>query len=194
MWQVAWKTRSFRFWLTAGLILAVVPIAVSAVFGHFLLKRGVIAPFADVADRQRYQLAPAYRLRSTLLDAVEPIDEFIDDGDPTQPPAYRIMRERIEAAYADLHDHLQHDLEPRTLVERSRDDWTAADAVANEVISVRRPAGDPRGVELMERFHGLIESAVDKLGAVTTDLEIDVVSGWPALPRSYRSSRCWPAS
>jgi diguanylate cyclase (GGDEF)-like protein len=40
---------------------------------------------------------------------------------------------------------------------------------------VRRPGGDPKGVELMERFHGLMGSAVDKLGAATTALEADLV-------------------
>ena len=175
-WQLAWKTRSLRFWLTAGLVLAILPLAASAVIGHFLLKRHVIAPFADVADRQRYQLTPANSLESALLEAMVPIDEFVDDGDPTQPPAYRLQRERIEAAYGELHKNLQNDLEPRTLLERSRDDWTAADAVATELISVRRPGGDPRGVELMQRFHGLMRSAVDKLSVVTTEIEVDIVN------------------
>jgi diguanylate cyclase (GGDEF)-like protein len=174
MWHVAWRTKSFRFWLTLGLTLAVLPLAVSAALGHVLLSRGVIAAFADVAARQRYQLVPAYRLRSALGDAVDPVDEFVDDADPTQPPAYRALRERIEAGFADLHDHLQQDPEPRTQVERSREDWTAADRLATEVISVRRPAGDPHGAELMQRFHGLMASAVDRLSAVSADLEIDL--------------------
>jgi diguanylate cyclase (GGDEF)-like protein len=173
--KVAWKTKSFRFWLTAGLILAILPLAASAMLGHILIKRGVIAPFADVADRQRFELAPAWRLRTALMDAVVPIDEFVDDGDPTQPPAYRLLRERIEAEFADLHNRLRDEPEPRTLLERSRADWTAADAVATEVLSVRRAGGDPRGVELMERYHGMMRSAVDKLSAVSADLETDVM-------------------
>jgi diguanylate cyclase (GGDEF)-like protein len=174
MW-LAWKTRSFRFWLIFGLALAVLPLAASAVLGHLLLNRGVIASFADVAARQRYQVAPAYRLRSSLLDAVEPVDEFVDDGDATRPPAYRELRGRIEAGFADLHSHLSQDPESRTLLERARDDWTAADRAATEAISVRRPGGDPGGAELMQRFHGLMTSAADKLGAVSTGLEGDLL-------------------
>jgi diguanylate cyclase (GGDEF)-like protein len=174
MLQIAWRTKSFRFWLTFGLILAVLPLAVAALMGHVLVERGVILPFADVASRQRYQVAPAYRLRSTLLDAMVPVDEFVDDGDATQPAAYRALREKIEAGFAELHDHLQRDPEPRTLVERSRADWSAADALATAVLSVRRPGGDARGAELMERFHGLMQSAGDKLSAVGTDLESDI--------------------
>jgi diguanylate cyclase (GGDEF)-like protein len=175
MFHIAWRTKSLRFWLIFGLTLAVLPLAVSAVLGHLLLNRGVIASFADVAARQRYQVAPAYRLRSVLLEAVVPVDEFVDDGDPVQPAAYRALRERIETDFAALHDHLQQDPEPRTLVERSRADWTAADRIATELLSVRRSGGDPHGAELMQRFDGLMMSAVDKIGVVSTDLEGDLI-------------------
>jgi diguanylate cyclase (GGDEF)-like protein len=171
-----WRTKSLRFWLSFGLCLAVLPLALSAVFSYVLLHRGVIASFADVAARHRYQVAPAYRLRSLLLETVDPVDEFIDAGDPTQIAAYRLLRERVEAAFADLHDHLQHDPEPRLLVERARDDWAAADRTATETFSARRPGGDPRGIELMQRFDASITSAVDKLGAVSTDLDVDLAA------------------
>jgi hypothetical protein len=42
-----WKARSLRFWLTAGLCLAVLPLAASAVSSYALLNHGVIASFAD---------------------------------------------------------------------------------------------------------------------------------------------------
>ncbi len=174
MLHINWRTRSLRFWLVLGLILAVGPLAVSAVLGHVLLDRMVIASFADVAARQRFQLAPAYRLRGALLDAVDPVDEFVDGADPTRPPAYRVLRERIEGGFSDLHRQLSQDPEPRTLVERARDEWEAADRVATELISVRRPSGDPQGEELMQRFHGLTGSAVDTLGAVGSVLEADL--------------------
>jgi diguanylate cyclase (GGDEF)-like protein len=86
-----------------------------------------------------------------------------------------LLRQRIETDFADLHNRLSDEAEPRTLLERSRADWTAADAVATEVLSVRRPGGDPHGVELMERYHGLMRSAVDKLSVVSGDLETDVM-------------------
>jgi diguanylate cyclase (GGDEF)-like protein len=175
MLNIDWKAKSFRFWLVFGLTLAVLPLAVSAVVGHLLLRRGVMAPFADVASRQRYQLGPAYRLRGALLEAVQPVDQFIDDGDPARPPAYRLLRGRIETAFAELHRQLERDPEPRLLVERARDEWTTADHLATEAIGVRRPAGDPRGTELMQRFHGSMTAAADRIGAVIADLDADLV-------------------
>ncbi len=157
-------------------MLAILPLAASAVTGHVLLNRGVIGSFADIAARQRYQLLPTHRLRALVLDASVPVDEFVDDGDPTRPAAYRALRERIEAAFAALHDHLQHDPEPRAIVERAREDWSSADRAATEILSVRRAAGNPRDLESMQRFDGLIEAATDKLAAVSTDLERDLTA------------------
>jgi diguanylate cyclase (GGDEF)-like protein len=156
------------------LVVAVLPLVCAALLGHLLLNRGVAASLADIATRHRYELAPASRLGTALLEAVEPVDEFVDAGDPTRLPAYRVARQRIEAAFAALHDRLADEAEPRTIVERAREDWTAADTTATEILSVRRAGGDPHGVELMERFHGRIDSAVDKLGVLATVLETDL--------------------
>jgi diguanylate cyclase (GGDEF)-like protein len=108
------------------------------------------------------------------MEAGTPLDDFVDEGDPREPAAYRELRERIEVLYTTVHQHVRPDPEVRALVERARDDWTAADRLAAEALSVRRPPGDRRAAELMDRFHGLAGSAVDKLGAVYDDLANDV--------------------
>jgi diguanylate cyclase (GGDEF)-like protein len=174
MLHAIWKGGSLRSWIALGMAIAVLPLAASAVAGYLLLTRGVMASFQDVAARQRDLVDPVQRLRLLLLDAETPLDDFTDEGDPREPVAYRASRERIEAMFADLHGAIHTDAELRTLVERARDDWTAADRLAGEALSVRRPAGDPHGAELMDGFHGLVLSAVDKLGAVYHDLENDV--------------------
>jgi hypothetical protein len=98
------------------------------------------------------------------------------------------MREQIEAAFAGLHADMRSDRELQTLVERARDDWTAADRLATEAISVRRAPGDPHGAELMDSFNGLVISSVDKLGAVyghlATTLRADHDSALRAFERS----------
>jgi diguanylate cyclase (GGDEF)-like protein len=184
----SWRTRSFRFWLTAGLLLAILPMAASAILGHVLLNRGVIGSFADVAARQRTQLLPTHRLRALILDAAIPVDEFVDDGDPVQPPAYHALRERVEAAFDELHRNLAAEADPRALIERAREDWAAGDKVATEILSVRRPGGDPHDAELLQRFDGLLEAATDKLTAVSTDIERDVTADHDEALRFYERS------
>lgn len=82
MLHTIWKGASLRSWVALGMAIAVLPLAASAVGGYVMLNRGVIASFQDVAARQRDQIDPTQRLRLLIWDAVPPLDEFVDEGDP----------------------------------------------------------------------------------------------------------------
>jgi len=182
------KTRSLRFWMALGVLVALGPIAASAVGGYFFLHDGVIRSFQDVAFRQRSQIDPTQQLRLLMWDALVPVDEFVDDGNPAQPPAYRTLRARVEATFAALHEDMSDQPEAQTLVERARDDWTAADRSATELISVRRGPDDSDGAALMERFHGQIAAAADRLAAVHDQLDRHVKQDHDAASLAYERS------
>ena len=166
MLYTMWRGASLRAWVGFGMALAIIPLAASAVAGYVILKRGVVDELQDIASRQRNAIDPIQRLRLLIWEASPPLDEYMDEGDPRRPAEYRVARQRVEAAFATVHAQLATDPEMRQLVERARDDWTAADRLATEALSVRRAPGDPHGEELMDAFDGLIASSVDKLGAV----------------------------
>jgi diguanylate cyclase (GGDEF)-like protein len=186
--QAIWSGKSLRSWIAIAMAIAVLPLAVSAIGGYLLISHGVVASFQDVAARQRDQVDPTQRLRLLLWDAVTPVDDFTDEGDPRQPQAYRALRQQIEAGFSSLHNQVQSEAELRILVERARDDWTAADHLAGEVISVRREPGSQRGAELMDGFHGLIASTVDKLGVVYSGIESDVRADHDEAMLSFKRS------
>lgn len=168
------KGGSLRTWIATGMAIALLPLAVTALGGYLVLGRGVIAAFQDVAARQRDEIDPTQRLRLLLLEAATPLDDYVDEGDPRLPAAYREQRQLIETAFASVHDQMPRDPELRIVVERARDDWTAADRLAAEALSVRRPPGDPRSEQLMDGFHGLVGAAEDKLGTVYHNLATDL--------------------
>jgi diguanylate cyclase (GGDEF)-like protein len=165
--------------------LAIIPLLASAVGGYVVLKHGVIESLRDIASRQRDEIDPTQRLRLLLWETESPLDEYMDEGDPRRPAEYREARERVEAAFATVHAQMSHDSEMQQLVGRARDDWTAADRLATEALSVRRAPGDPHGAELMDRFDGLIQSSVDKLGAVYATLDGDLRADHDAALRAY---------
>ena len=164
------KTKSFRFWIGLGAIFALAPVILSAVGGYVLLDYGVIAAVQDVADRQRKQIAPVQNLRILLADTLASVDEFVDGADAARPQQYRALRTRIETEFSGLDRNLQSDPAARDLLKRAREDWVAADHDANELISVSGQAGDDDALKRMERFHGQIFSASDKLAAVHRQL------------------------
>ena len=182
------KTRSFRFWIALGMVLALAPLAVSAVGGYLLLNRGVVASFQDVANRQRTQIVPAQRLRLLIWDTVAAVDEFVEAGDATRGLEYRALRGQIESVFASLGEAMKNEPAARTLLERARDDWTVADHSATELVSVSMAPEDPRAVEMMERFHGQVAASSDKLAALSDQLRGDIESDHDAALLFYERS------
>ena len=174
MLRATWTAGSLRFWVGLGIALAILPLMLSAAIGFVTLDRGVIAAFKDVAARQREQIDPNQDLRIALWEATGPVELYLDDGDPAELAKYRAARERIEAGFARLHRALETEPEAKTLAERARDDWSAADRLANEIISARRAPGDPSGIALAKRFDALIAGAVDKLHAANDDIVLEL--------------------
>lgn len=193
MLHAIWRGGSLRAWIALGMVTAVLPLATAAVAGYLILSRGVLASFQDVAARQRDQIDPTQQLRLALVEAATPLDAFVDEGDPRQPLTYRTLREGVETRFAAILDHTPSGSEVRALVERARVDWTAADRLATEALSVRRAPGDPHGAALMDGFHGLINSAVDKLGAVYDELASELRADHDEALRDVERSR-WLAT
>lgn len=168
------RTKSLRFWVALGMVIALAPLVLSAVGGYLLLNRGVIASFHDVTSRQRDQIIPAQQLRVMIWETMPPVDEFIEEGNPVHLPAYRNLRAQIESGFAALIDALRGEPATRALLERARDDWTAADRNATELISVSRPASDAAHVVILQRYHGEIAAANDKLAAVYKQIATNI--------------------
>lgn len=181
------KSRSLRFWVGLGMIVAVAPLALSAGLGYVLLHRGVIAPIHDVALRQREQIGPVQDLRLLIWDAVIPIDEFVEDADAAHAQAYRDLRARIEKGFVTLIEALGHSAATQTLVERARASWTSADELANGLISVSGPQ-EAEAMASLQRFHGEIRTASDRLSAVSMQLVDEVAKDHDLAMRAYERS------
>ncbi|ODR93775.1 hypothetical protein AUC70_08970 [Methyloceanibacter stevinii] len=179
------KTRSLRFWTGFSLAIAILPLALSAVGGFFLLHHGVIAGFKDVSYRHHEQIAPTQRLRLSILESISPVDEYVDGAGATRPLMYRELRKRIETEFAALTKSLRAEPEAQELVRRAYEDWSKADHDAAELIA--RSGGNlgPGVLEKVEQFHGDVFSAVDKLSAVYDRVSQDIEKDHEVALRSY---------
>ena len=186
MIEATWKGGSLRARVAVAMGLAVLPLAISAVAGYLILNHGVIGAYRDVAARQHEEIAPAQRLQIAMLDAAEQIDEFVDTRDMTFKSAYRDHRAQIEADFALLHKGLGARLEERTLIERARDDWTAADGLAIQITTVAKAAED---AAKLEQFDGAINASVDKIDAFYTEAERDVSGDYFDAELAYERSQ-----
>jgi diguanylate cyclase (GGDEF)-like protein len=189
MLRATWTAGSLRLWVFVGMALTAVPLLISAVVGYAILSRGVIADFQDVAARQRDQIIPVQQLRLGLWEATDPILLYLDDGDPAHAKAYRALRETTESGFAGVHRSLESEPEARAIIERAQADWMEADHLAAQILSRHWTPGDVNGDDLAKRFDSAIAAAVDRLGAVSHDLSIDLDRDHRDAQLSYERSR-----
>ncbi len=179
------QTRSLRFWIMVGMLLAITPVAAAAVGGFVLLNTGVIGSFQDIADRQRTEIVPAQRIGLRLWDVATSVDEFVENGNALDQASFRAARTAIEADLASLVANVGEDDGSRALAVSAQQDWNSATDLGRELISVRRPAGDQTVAEQIERFDGAVRAASDKLESLIERLEADVGSDQQNADRTY---------
>ncbi len=181
-------TRSLRVWLAIGMLVAMAPLGVSLVAGYLLLSHGVIAPFHDVASRHGSQMAPLQQQRLTIWETLAPVDEYVEDGDPLHIPAYRHLRQAIETGFASLHEALRDEPEKQAVLVRAREDWADADRFATDLVSVTGAAAMGERTETLQRFHGSVAAANDKLAAIHDRIAQIIADDHGMAVRSYERS------
>ena len=116
MINAIWKGGSLRSWITFGMGLAILPLALASVGGYLWLHDGVLMQLHDVANRQRTEIDPLQRLRLLILDAGTPLDSFVDESHPHLPPRYHEIAEHVAATFDSLDTNLKSDSSVRPIV------------------------------------------------------------------------------
>lgn len=158
------KARSLRFWVALGMIVALTPLTLSALFGQLVLNRGVIEAFNDVAARHRTELGPLQDLRILVWDTLVPVDEYVNEGGSQRPLLYRELRSRIESGFANVRVQFNDDPEALQHLDTAFTSWGAADMLATELASEIVVPDDPQAERQLKLFHAHIASSSDRLG------------------------------
>lgn len=158
------KTRSLRFWVALGMIMALAPLTLSAILGQFVLNRGVVEAFHQVAERQRTELGPLQGLRILVWDTLIPIDEHVNDGGAQRPLLYRELRGRIESGFVSVRVQFADDPDALLHLDNASESWAAADALATELASDDLVPDDPQAERQLRLFHAHIAVTSDRLG------------------------------
>lgn len=179
------QSRSLRFWILTGMLLALAPVVLAAIGGFVLFNQTIVASFHDIADRQRAETVPAQRIGLLLWDAAISVDEFTEEANPSHQLGFRAAQSEIEAGFATLTQSVSNDPVSKALANSAQQDWKVADSLGTELVSVPRPAADPASAEKVDRFDGAIRSASDKLESLTERLEGDVQEDQDQADQTY---------
>ena len=178
-------TRSLRFWIATGMMIAIAPVVAAATIGFIVLNTGAIAAFRHVSDRQQTEIIPAQHIAMTMWDTAVRVDEFVIDGNPTHQAAFREARTRIDTNFAQLLDSLAAQPVARALATQANEAWNIARGLGEELTSVSRPATAPETIELMERFDGEVRLASDSINAAIEQLEEEIEDDQLAADLAY---------
>ncbi|SMQ62949.1 diguanylate cyclase (GGDEF) domain-containing protein [Devosia lucknowensis] len=158
------KARSLRFWVALGMVVALAPLTLSAVIGHFVLNGSVISAFDDVAKRQRSELGPLQDLRILVWDTLIPIDEYVNEGGPQQPLLFRELRSRIETGFVDIRVQFADDADALLHLDNAFESWEVAQNLATTLTADALAPDDPEAERQAKLFHANIAATSDRLG------------------------------
>jgi len=181
-----WLRRSLRFWLTAGMVLAISPLSVSALAGYILYRDHVVQPLVEDAMRQRSLLQPLQDLQLDLWSLSESINDYVVDGQARHEDEYHAEVEAIGADLLALARAAGDNAEEAVILRQAHADWNLVAEQAAAVLaqggvvadeSLRLPVAafeKDLGVlaQDIETFHALLrQDSDDALNEALTNLE-----------------------
>jgi len=166
----ALKSKSLRFWITLSMALSILPLAVSAGVGYVVLDVCVIAPFHDVAQRQRDQVARAQHIRLMIWDSLIPFDEFASNGGVFDNEAYNRLREQIETDFSSLMMAVADDPATPKRVRTAWERWRASSSMVDTFLVAPDRLSRQEEAALVRSFHVSTVEAIQNLRAIGDNL------------------------
>jgi diguanylate cyclase (GGDEF)-like protein len=165
--MAAWNLskRSFRFWVSLGMVLAIAPFLVSAVGGFFILKNDVLDRFDSIMLREFTQVNIIHRLQRELLETTEPVDHYIANGHAVEVEKFRLLRQKIAQSFAQLKDTLKSQPVVIDLIDHAQANWGTGERIATSILSTPRHAGDALGMDMIAVYGSNVTAVVDNLNA-----------------------------
>lgn len=171
--QDFWRKRSLRFWLATGMVLAVLPLAISSGAAHMLYHRRIIRPLADIVSGHRSILQPLQSLQLILWDVSGTVDEYAVDGDARHVKEFQKQEGKINADLKSLENAVkQRDIQAEP-IQKVRKDWLATSEIAKSILSAGvRPKEAAPTANLVNELQANIDKLAEQLNATYDDLRV----------------------
>lgn len=129
-----------------------------------LLKINVSTDLSNqIIQRSINQMDHAMNLRIAAAGAAMPVNDYIIHASEEEKNLYVELRDQVEARFdkmASMPGFMPGQLE---VLSGARAKWNKAKRVADAIIAIKQPVGDPKAAALMEDFDLLIDQASEEL-------------------------------
>ncbi|MBZ0091566.1 MAG: HAMP domain-containing protein [Sulfuricellaceae bacterium] len=148
-----------------GLSTMLLPLLLLGAGGLFLLHY-VTAATEKVVEESVEEMRPIIHIEMLALMAAMPPNDYLIHGEPAEKEKFAHMAQELDRAFEET-------LAPSfglagewKLVRAAREEWRLAKAIAQSLLALPRPVGNPAAAREMKRMDGHIDRAVYLLGQV----------------------------
>jgi len=114
-------------------------------------------------------------LRLALNRSAMPVNDYIIHADPEEKEMYFELREKVDQQFELFTSTLGDRTELRDGLDRALLDWNKAKKLADAIMEIPSPVGNPHAAAEMERFDGLIDHGTDVLSGLYDDIYQDTL-------------------
>jgi len=154
---------SIRTKLLLGLTPGLLFIMMLTLLAYHALR--TVIDHAEAVEETYRQHDAIEELRITIQQAVMPPNDYLITGDPGERERFTQLSTEVKSRFTGLQE-LLGDTEGRALLTEAWRKWQQARTLAETILTLPDPVGDPRGARLMERMDALADELIDTLSTL----------------------------
>ena len=147
-----------RFALGLGAVL--LPFLVAAALGQFYLLPRMIDPLDEIVREVSEEMQPVVHLQMLLLKAAMPVNDYLIHGNPDERRQFVQLRDQVALTFTRILPERFTLMEERVLIESAHTEWSQAQRLSDQLLSLPNPVGNKAAARNMERLDAHIERAV----------------------------------
>ncbi len=150
------RSFSLRIWLSVGMSIALLPLAVMAVYGYLHYHNQIAKPFRDVLVTQHRLLLPIERVQGGLWDIAEAVGDFANEGKESYRNRFEATEREVATQLTELEQIVTDNRQFRPILDGIEQQWLILLNAAAQVSAGTAARSDPA----LHRF----ESAISETG------------------------------
>ncbi|MDE2089233.1 MAG: HAMP domain-containing protein [Gammaproteobacteria bacterium] len=158
--------RSLRTRFVAGMVVMLLPWAASLVVGRLFLFPQVTGALEAVAQGAINQLDPIAHLQILIWKAAMPPNDYLINGDPVERQGFMLLSRKVDLAFEKIRAEPFDRKGKQRPLHLAREEWWKAKRIAESLLTIPHPVGDPAAAQAMKRMDRYIDQAVDALDVI----------------------------
>ena len=136
------------------------PFLVAAALGQFYLLPRMIDPLDEIVREVSEEMQPVVHLQMLLLKAAMPVNDYLIHGNPDERRQFVQLRDQVALTFTRIPPERFTLMEERVLIESAHTEWSQAQRLSDQLLSLPNPVGNKAAARNMERLDAHIERAV----------------------------------